>query len=395
MKARWLILLQCSFLVILFGPRPLRGAANALNNVDIANMVKAGIDVRTIVYDIEVNTEDEHFDVSPKGLEDLKEKDHVPGAVLRAMIAAAQKKGTSPHPNYGGGKKNAGQTSSAPRFSGSTVLAKYVAGTEDNNGALGKLGCLKWSSGDSSALIFSKYNDNIPFHKPAGFVMHLVEPAWFKGGRLCKDAQNGSSSTNVDIPFDEIKLLASGRVQAIGQPGTGEMQSLLTLAGVGGLVSSLASSSTAATTKIWLGVGAGTVALVGAGVYLNRRTNNYITIFYKDRTGEKKSSAGPEPKLITQSRVTTQKAECKYNCEQTGRKGLFTVSKTTVTTKVPPPEKSPGKCADGCEVAVFQIIDPHDWWNTIMFLEARTGQPVISETSIFSTAGGSSTPAKK
>jgi hypothetical protein len=56
----------------------------------------------------------------------------------------------------------------------------------------------------------------------------------------------------------------------------------------------------------------------------------------------------------------------------------------------PPPPVSPSESADpfkecsksgGCKVVVFQIVDPHDFWNTVEFLSGKTGHQFTLESA--------------
>jgi hypothetical protein len=239
------------------------------------------------------------------------------------------------------------------RFSGSTVLAKYVAGSKPD--LLGKLGCL--DTPDSDSLVFKSYEKQSWLRRLFGSWVHLMDPSWRKGTGQCRTG--GSKALVID--YGKIRVLARGQVQSMGQSSAGPLQAMTTIGGISGVVTALTSLN--GETKIALLAGAGTVVIVGAGAYLNRRTNNYITIFY----GECK-----EPQATIQTETTKQ-----VTCESSDRPDKKTVTEATKETQTPSGELF-RKCTD---FAVFQIIDPHDYWNTSMLLNAKTGLTFVGESA--------------
>lgn len=269
------------------------------------------------------------------------------------------------------------------RFSGATVLAKYVAGS-DKEGDLGKLGCIETSNVSSGApsLFFLPYlYKQGGLRRAGGFVTHLVDPSLIKGGRLCNLS---NSSSDFPIAYDDIKVLARGQVKNMGQESTGALQSVGAIGGVVGLGTILSSSTLSNSVKISAGGAVGFIGLIAGGAYLNRRTNNYIVIFYDERKGKKE-----DPKLKIQSRVTTQKFTQVPN--STGEMKTTSQVTTTQTTEAAPATEETSFCK--CKVAVFQIIDPHDYWNLSMFLSAATGRSFVDEAVLKS--GSAPASAKK
>jgi hypothetical protein len=178
--------------------------------------------------------------------------------------------------------------------------------------------------------------------------------------------------SNLCIPLDKVKGLARGQVQTMGQAGAGSLQLLVSLLGGGGaILSALTSGKLSDTEAISVGLVGGTVALAGTAVYLNRRTQNYIAIFYNE-------APPTEPELTTQSKVITRKFS--KPAGKAPSKDL-----TVVTTKAPSAASLFPKCT---YFAVFQIVDPHDYWNTSMFLNAKTGLTFVDEAATQGSKGG-------
>jgi hypothetical protein len=162
----------------------------------------------------------------------------------------------------------------------------------------------------------------------------------------------------------------------MGQAGAGALQALGTLSGTGGAVAAL--TGKLSTGAIWGAAVGGTIALASTAVYLNRRTQNYIAIFYNEATPT-------EPELTTQSKVITRKFS-----KSEGKAPSKDV--TVVTTKAASAASLFPKCTD---FAVFQIVDPHDYWNTSMFLNAMTGLTFVDQSATQGGKGaaGGSTPS--
>lgn len=353
-RLHWLPIGCCFAMALAVAQEPRK----PLTNDDVIGMVHVRIAERTILFDIKHSRT--QFNTSPSQLIQLTEK-RVPETVLRAMIAASEAQGS-------------GRT--LARFSGSTVLVKYVAGDQSQwRGSLGKLGCLVTDPNHQN-LIFIHYRKQSWLRRSYGFTLHLMDPSWEKDGQCPvqdsdHDVASPGSPDVEEIPFAQIKTLARGHVLGMGQAEAGALQWLTTVAGVGGVITTL-TSSVALATKIGIGGGAGAVALVGVGTYLNRRTNNYISILYNER---------PKPKLAVQSKVVTRKSS-----EPSGNTPA-SEAVTVEVTKARKPAPLFCKCRD---FAVFQVIDPHDYWNASMFLNAMTGLTFVDQAAAQgSTSGGS------
>lgn len=326
-----------------------RGAGKPLNDSDVINMVKAGLTPRTIITDINHSKCD--FDTTPTGLVTLK-KHSVPEDVLTAMIVACS-----------------GAKASLSSFSGPTVLAKYVAGSYRKNGTQPwGLGCLMTDKGNRH-LVFVPYKGREPLYwgwRRWAFVTHLIDPSFAKGAWLpsyCPRPGSTLPDSSLDIPLAKISTLARGQVQGMAQASASSIQLVTTVAGLSGFIGAVTGSISHHGLKAHVEWGAAAFALIGAGVYLNRRTQNYIAIFYNPRPG---------PKLVVQSRVVTR------TCAGKAAGGPCTKTLKVQTTKAPPAPPLFCKCKD---FAVFQIIDPHDYWNTSNLLEAETGLTFVSQTA--------------
>jgi hypothetical protein len=208
---------------------------------------------------------------------------------------------------------------------------------------------------------------------------------------------------------------------------------LTAVGGFGALVGGLATLKNAPTkTILALSSAAGLIGTVALLDYSNKRTNNYISVFFGSRssgakpvmetteakeTTEKKTSVnkqgtvtaeetGPsETTKVTETTTTKETKEHKESSwakESTRAEGVVSTQKLTTTTtqpaenseittsreetkKSPAEQSSFGGCGPRagvvCDVAVFQVIDPHDYWNTAMLLNAKTGQKFVGESS--------------
>jgi len=227
----------------------------------------------------------------------------------------------------------------AVTFTYKTVLVKYVAGTlpgeeTTRRALLGKMGCLVATQ---DALIYLRYDNQSPESRAAGFLTHLISPTWAKGRHQCESAARGQQqdefdqaketlppSRSIPIDFDDMEILARGQVESMSSQTASDFS---LVSGIGSLAALAALKTTAGY------VGLGLVSGVSIGYYVHRRTENYITLF-----------------------IGKQKRELKDNFGACGGR------------------------ENRCNFVVFQIIDPHDYWNTSILLNAMTGKTFISET---------------
>lgn len=211
-------------------------------------------------------------------------------------------------------------------FTATTVLVKYVAGTLPHNekerrALLRKgLGCLVSTE---DALVFGQYKNQSQIGRLTGFLFHLVDPSWLKGGGQCAHVL-----PSLPIAYGDMQVLARGQVQSMSSVSGGDSQ---LISGIGSLAGAAALQSTAGY------IGLGTVSGVSFAYYLNRRTQNYITVFVGKDTSQQPGAKGADDNF------------------------------------------SP--CKNKCDFAVFQIVDPHDYWNTSMLLNAMTGKTFIAESA--------------
>lgn len=221
------------------------------------------------------------------------------------------------------------------QFTYKTVLVKYVAGTLPDDSAargnlLGKMGCLVATR---DALVFLRYDHQSFDTRAAGFMTHLLSPTWAKGRGQCKKATKAQDdesnrareslppTQSVPIDYDAMRALARGQVQSLSSE-TGSDFTLVS--GIGSLAALAALKTTAGY------IGLGLVSGVSIGYYVHRRTQNYITVFIRKGNG--------------------------------------------------PNDGNLGACAKNkCDFVVFQVIDPHDYWNTSVLLNAMTGKAFLSE----------------
>jgi hypothetical protein len=222
------------------------------------------------------------------------------------------------------------QSDPAPQnFTYTTVLVRYIAGTLPGSaGSLGRMGCLVSTNKE---LMFLPYLTHSPGRRLGGFLAHLVNPYWAKGGVQCRKASQ--QGTRVTLEYDKMQVLARGQVQNMSSASAGDLQ---LVGGIGSLLGATVVDSTVGYVAL------GTVAAVSLGYYLDRRTQNYITVFVKpDHNAGVPAPGGRMDEFIT--RPSPKGDFCK------------------------------------CDFAVFQVIDPHDYWNLSMLLDAKTGQSFVSE----------------
>lgn len=219
-----------------------------------------------------------------------------------------------------------GQTASSgtadpDSFSVGNVWVKYVAGTQKAAPlAFGKLGCLKTTSGN---LVFLQ-SDVGKLRRFGERFIHLLVPSWGKGP--C------GSEAALSVPYDEVGVLARGQSLGSGVTQKGPVDILSALAGFAGLGAAIDNAHGNNKSLILsAGVVAGTIGAYGLVSYANKRTSNYVSVFYGcDKTGERRHT---DSELFRRD----------------------------------------------CQVVVFQVIDSHDYWNLSQFLSAKTGLEFVSE----------------
>jgi hypothetical protein len=162
-----------------------------------------------------------------------------------------------------------------------------------------------------------------------------------------------------------MKLLARGKVATVG--GTSEdLQVGSAALGIVGLVASIA---TGGNTEKWLigstiGVGA-----VGFGFHvITLRRANYMSIFFAPSHPTDPTSACASGSSLSAAAIPAQPA---------------TSSAEAKNPAVPPPPRALNLFADanGCNLAIFQIFNGHQYWNMSMILNARTGKEFVSQNA--------------
>lgn len=253
-----------------------------------------------------------------------------------------------------------GQTGKTPVPSGARCLfnvgAKYVAGypyvPQRTDGRP------KQASGrllvDTRGIAFCSNH-----LQAGGWPMPSVPPP------ACEDpacAQQGELSP---IPYENISVLARGRTAAAG----GLLQGVAAVAApVVSLAALIASITTTGATRDWL-LG-GTLGSAGLAVGMRQlliRRGNYIAVFFGPRKLDDTQDS-PCDNAQTKRAVSNHPT-------QPPRPGV----KSAVAT----PPKAPDLfyAARGCDVAIFQLFNPHDYWNISMILSARTGREFVAESA--------------
>lgn len=295
-------------------------------------------------------------------------------------------------------------------FSGGNVEVKYVAGTMDPS-ALGQLGCLAILVSPKSALpaISGNYLEFIPrsqgwLSRAFGFSVHIANPSWYK--RPCTNVKeahklenprvkaNSTDSTDparlnpadlwgdcneefggrsavVDgtkkkpsllplcIPFKKVKVLWSGQVLSPSALAKGPAALLPAFTSLAAFGTALA-KATGPNADLLLagGAAAGVYGAASLVNFLNNKTQNYMEIFFKLKAPSPTGDC-PKPHLQTCHGSQSPSDNPYQACSPTGTP---------------------------CEVAIFQFIDRHDYWNTYSILVAQTGKQFLT---------GSSKPAGK
>lgn len=184
----------------------------------------------------------------------------------------------------------------------------------------------------------------------------------------CSKTACGEKVELKPIPYENISLLARGRTGATGgvlaEVGTVAVP-IVSLAGL------VASITTTGSTRNWLiGATLGSAGLaVGMREILLHR-GNYIAVFFGSREVNE-----------------TDATPCENAQRNTGGSNARPPSKTSGQasgkTAASAPPKTPNlfQAARGCDLAVFQLFNPHQYWNVSMILNARTGREFVAESA--------------
>lgn len=242
--------------------------------------------------------------------------------------------------------------SAAKKFAVGNVWAKYVTGTKQLT-LLGKLGCLE-STEQSLEFIQKKKVFWMKFWdwRLTERIVHLMDPSWGKGP--CGNPADGDFS----ILFGSIGVLSRGQVLAAGGSDHKSPVDILTaLGGFAGLASAVNNGDRS---EVVLGLGAaagllGTTALIAQ---LNKKTDNYVTVFYGCKGDNSPPGTTPSGIHVINSSVSGSQIQASPSASRSDE--LF---------------------KKDCDVAVFQLIDPHDFWNLSELLTGRTGLEFVAQTA--------------
>jgi hypothetical protein len=195
-----------------------------------------------------------------------------------------------------------------------------------------------------------------PFAEGVAVSMDKTRCGGLCGTNLCQE---------VRIPYDRMKLLSRGR--AVGMGGTSEdIQVASAGLGIAGLIGGISTGGALQKGLIGATIGA---AAVGFGIHeYSLKRANYMTIFFTP-------AHQTDPTLPCRSTNSPPAATSSAD------------SPATATGKEPkksadsPPPGPPNPFADakGCDVAIFQIFNSHQYWNISMILNARTGKQFVSQ----------------
>jgi len=185
---------------------------------------------------------------------------------------------------------------------------------------------------------------------------------------LCEDRCGTKSCQEVRIPYEQMKLLARGKVAGMG--GTSEdIQVASAGISVAGLIAGIGTGG--ATQKWLIGATLGAAALgFGFHVYSLKRAN-FVSIFFTpthqaDSTLPCRSTISPPASAPSAGSVAAGSA---------GKE-----SKKPAEAQPPMPMNLFAD-ANGCNVAVFQFFNSHQYWNISMILNARTGKEFVAQSA--------------
>jgi hypothetical protein len=198
---------------------------------------------------------------------------------------------------------------------------------------------------------------------PDPFAEGLASPADKTGcGGLC----GGNLCQEVRIPYDRMKLLSRGR--AVGMGGTSEdIQVASAGLGIAGLIGGISTGGTLQKGLIGATIGA---AAVGFGIHeYSLKRANYMTIFFAP-------AHQTDPTLPCHGASAPPAAAPSADSSAGGAAGK---EPQKPPASPPPGPLNPFADAKGCDVAIFQIFNSHQYWNISMILNARTGKEFVSQ----------------
>jgi hypothetical protein len=181
---------------------------------------------------------------------------------------------------------------------------------------------------------------------------------------LCEDRCGTQLCQEVRIPYERMKLLARGKVAELG--GTSEdIQVGSAGISIAGLIAGVATKGEAQKGLIGAALGAAAVGY-GAHVYALKRAN-YISIFFSP--AHQTDSTLP---CLSPSSPPAGAPSAGAAAESAGKE-----SRRPADAQ-PPRTRNLFADASGCNVAVFQIFNSHQYWNISLILNARTGKEFVA-----------------
>jgi hypothetical protein len=186
---------------------------------------------------------------------------------------------------------------------------------------------------------------------------------------LCEERCGTKSCQEVRIPYERMKLLARGKVAEMGGT-TEEIQVGSASISIAGVIAGVATKGLAQKWLIGAAIGA---AAVGYGAHVSTlKRANYISIFFTpaDQTDS------TLPCLSTSSPPASAPSAGPAAAGSAGKKS----KKPAMPAEAQPPRTAMGlfEEASGCNVAVFQIFNTHQYWNISLILNARTGKEFVA-----------------
>jgi hypothetical protein len=182
---------------------------------------------------------------------------------------------------------------------------------------------------------------------------------------LCEDRCGPNSCQEVRIHYERMKLLARGRV--VGMGGTSEdVQVASAGIGIAGLIAGIGTGGAAEKWLIGATIGA---AAVGFGIHEHSlKRANFISIFFTPRTDSTLPCRGTS--LPPAGTATAETADA----------GAASTESKKPAATLPRPANLFAE-ANGCNVAVFQIFNSHQYWDVSMILNARTGKEFVAQSA--------------
>jgi len=202
----------------------------------------------------------------------------------------------------------------------------------------------------------------------SGQLQSLGWPVGSGPDSVCHEPSCAQGGELRPIPYENISLLARGRITEAG----GVLSEMGDVAvPVVSFATLVASITTTGATRNWL-IGA-TLGSAGLAVGLHEllvHRGNYVAVFF-------------DPSKLNKSKDTPCEAEPPNAGRSDGHQLSHPPGGPAGKSTGSPASKAPNLflATQGCDLAVFQISSPHDYWDLSMILNARTGQEFVSEAA--------------